>query len=261
MKGKKARPNNKTQIKNVIKDVVLLALICLAYFLSAYINGFHKTNKNLLILVAFSIVGFVGFYCIYYSVYFVTNLHIKIKRKKREKLLSKYSIGYVDYPIDKKQFYYNTDIEISKNLLNAWEITFWGLNDIATACGFKGKRPYLNFTLNDALVFSNKALAVLEEKIDEILSKISFLSLQDKPISFVENYVNDLVKGDKEDKKTSKTLFKKPITLAIKILCEEKINSAINYVLFEAYIVYSKSSKDVLKLYKKDKNNRVRVAK
>lgn len=251
MKGKTINQKRKTALKNAIKDVFLFLLVCFAYFLSVYINGFAKTNKNLIELVIFSLIGYVGFYVIYYLIYGISALKNKKYQKKRDELFEKYKDCSIENNLNDKPFIYDTDKGIKENLESLRNVCITNLNDIALSCGCKGKYACFSFTIIDALKFTNKTLHIFEEKVDEILSKVGFLNLEDKPISFVEKYVDNLTKTDKpEGNGLIKSIFKKPVAYALKIVCEEKINNAVNYLLVEGYMVYSKNTKNLQKLEK-----------
>lgn len=260
MEAKKTKVN-KLKLKYVLKDLILILLFVTVYVVSVYFKGFSSTNYKLLTLIFYALVGFLGSILLYYIVLTISKIVSYFSAKKREKLLKKFRI----IEITNENFSYNYKVSIEENFKEYVSIIGKTLQNVAHACGYKGKYLCLNFTLNDAINFTNNTLNILENKIDSILNApiVKAFDLQNKPIGIIETTLNKLI--EKETKKAEKPslyskIFGKTITTGITFLFKEvidnELNKVVNYVGAEWCLIYGKNNKKLLKkLGKEDVNN------
>lgn len=254
---------NKLKLKYFVKDIILLVFFVCVYCYSAYKNGFKESNIKLITLFFYAGLGFLGALLLYFIVFNITRLIVYINAKKREKLLKKLKV----VEISNETFNYDYKKSIKENFNEYLKVLVATLESVAKACGYKGKYLCLNFTLMDALYFTNNTLNLLENKIDSILTLplVKAFNLQDKPIEIIETTLNKLI--EKEVKKTEKPslyskIFNKTITVGITFLFKEAIdkelNKVVDYVGTEWCLIYGKNNKKLLKkLTKKSEENSI----
>ncbi len=252
---------NKFKIKHIIKDCLLFLLALTVCAFAVCKNGFKDTLTKLLTLIFYGAVGFIGFYVIYFIIISISKTVSAISIKKRKKLLKRIK----SLEISSEKYSYNFSLTVEENFKNYFEFLKRTIIELATKCGYKGKYLYLNFTFIDALDFVSTTLAVLENKVDYILSLpiIKNFNLQDKPITVLEKTLNNLI--EKEDKvKEKQTLqskiLSKTVTVGVKFLFKDKVNEelnkVVNYVGVKWCLIYTKNNKKLLKkLCKNNSNN------
>ncbi len=248
---------NKVKLKYIIKDVLILLLALVTFAFAVYKNGLKDTGIKLLTLIFYGAVGFVGFYLIYFIVVTISQIISAINLKKRKKLLKKIR----EVNIVNQKFNYDYKLSLEENFSRYVEVFKNTLSNVANKCGFKGKYLYLNFTFIDALDFTSNTLAILENKVDYLLELpiIKNFNLKDKPITVLENTLNNLI--EKEVKKQEKPSLKsiilgKSVTVGIKFFFKDKIdeelNKVVNYVGAEWCLIYTKNNKKLLKKLAKE---------
>ena len=248
------RINLKT--KYILQNIFLLLLSVAVYCLAVYINGFLETNKKLLTLIFYGVIGFISFFVFYFIIKFICKIVFNKRERKRKKLVV--ALKEEDNFLKINSFKYNKNISIIENLNVVFNKTLENLKEISISLGYKGNFSYLNFTINDFLNFTNKTIDIVEFKVDEILSSplLIVFKLHNKPLGYVENLLNDVIeKENKKEQKEGKSfltkVFNKAVGVGIKVFFEDKLNGIIKYVCLEGYVVYNKNHKKALKRLKK----------
>ncbi|MBO5926531.1 MAG: hypothetical protein J6Q38_03110, partial [Clostridia bacterium] len=165
----KAKRNNTGRKLNtgIIKDFLFLFFIIGVYFASVCFLGFENTNVKLLTLVFYAIIGFVSFYLVFILARIVSDL-VK-KNKNLAKISNKIEHDGYLYDSDSKPFKYDIKKSIGENFTALLDVCFSEVKYVSDLASNDGRYGYLNFTMADALDFSNDSLSQIESKIDEAL--------------------------------------------------------------------------------------------
>ncbi len=250
------KPKNNRFLKNAIKYLIFTVIAVVSYGVSLYTNGLKSTNNKLITLVICTLFGILLFYLIYCLVYAFTKLSYARKRKRNsivincdEELANILNSGNFNFSYDVKK-------SVNENLKQGANLSYILAKTIASGYGSKTKYVYLDYTVYDALEIIGNALDVVKEKTDSIFS---LLHLQDKPISFLEKKLSDILEGQDEivsDElvETKPTLLNKLKSgiksgatklalFTVKGQISKLTNEIIQFIGSEAFRVFSKGNR------------------
>lgn len=241
------------------KIIILIAILMLSYVVSYFVNGFEKTNTNLLLLPILGASGFVLFYIIYGVLYLITLIKLNCKQKRQVKnVINCDEEASKIVKNEKYVFVFDTNETFTENLKKYLSQTVIMVEDVATVYSKGGKYAFLNYTVFDALDVVSNAIDVLYDKIDGFLSSkvIAVFKFYDKPISFVSKELDKLIyqekaeiKGVVESEKPSliKDKIKQLGVKASKVVLHKPINNLANgiteFIASESVRVYAKNGK------------------
>lgn len=243
-------------LKRFFKAVLLLCLGAIAYGVSYYFSGFYKTNVRLLTLLVCTALGFLGFFIIYY----VISLFAKLSYEKKRKKPIIQECAFIDdlnamLYSKKYDFIYDFNKTLPENLSVVFDNLKSLVHDVSKKFNKDGKYYYLNCTSKDLLLVFSDVIEGLHDKVDGFFTA---LNLQDKPLSFVEKRLIDLIEKDKKltnesfEKENQTGLNKfiskfkenllnlsgKVTTFIFKTQIEETANGIIKFIGEEAFKVY-----------------------
>ncbi len=257
---KKNLPNKNRFFKVTVKYLIFVIIAVISYGSSLYTNGLQSTNNKLITLVICTFCGVLLFYLIYAVAYNVAKIKQSKKLKGKntdincdEELANILNSGNFNFSYDVKK-------TVNQNLKQGVNLSYLLVKSIASGYGSKSRYVYLDYTVYDALEILGNALDVVKEKTDSIFS---LLHLQDKPISFLEKKLSDILEGQEEavtepvplkegtfnntifDKIKSgiKTGATKLAIFTVKGQISKLTNEIIQYVGSEACRVFSKGNK------------------
>ena len=253
---------NSENVKNygALKTCVLLLAFIIAYAISLYLNGFNETNKKLILLVAFGVVGFLLFYVVYYLAYFISFLSLKRKAKKLSNNVINCDDELAEYfSGDDVYFKYKGELTLKNNLSNFASKISQTMNDIASKYSQESEYAYVNYTVYDALDIFGNAINYLHNGIDKYfkglnLQNWSFInlkgviekSLDDNKIeelavtveessAFKKFFTNVKNKIVDKSKKIGNYIISAPLT--------SLLNDVLVFVAGEGFRVFSKNGK------------------
>ena len=245
--SKSVNAYDKTSKRNKALKITLLSfLVLLIYAFSVYLSGFYETNKKLLTLVFFAILGFLLFFIVYYILYFITFIAYKAKLKKRVKKAknSESEFGLL-MANSNYTFVYDSKLDLFGNLKVVTNTLLTVVGDVSKKCGSKGKYYYLSFTSFDALAIVKDVLNGVSTKVDGIFK---LLRIQNKPIGILEKKLSELVEEGGFEEKPKNPFLSKVVEVGIKAAAltfrkklESSINDIISYVGLEAFKLFSDS--------------------
>ncbi len=258
MQAKKCKNGGKTSTKKgIFSFLAVLLVLIVSYSLNVYTHSFVEANNKLISLFLYAILGYCGFYVLYYITYFITLLLYNKKCKK----LAKNVISCDDdvsnlFSNDKHRFSYDKNLSFNDNINVYKEGVFNLIKQIAGGYSVgKGQYYYLNFTVYDAIKIINDAVDGIDVKISPIFK---FLRAEDRPLKTVEKLlVNalenegqlDVVEPQKSKNAIVQSLVIKAKQVGISLIktpLENALNDLRVFVGYEAFKVYSKSGKPYL---------------
>lgn len=258
MQVKKCKKGGKTLSKKGIFSLVavILALV-VSYALNVYVYSFSEANAKLLSLVLYAIIGFLGFYVLYYIAYFITLFFYNKKRKKMANtIISCDDDIAMIFAGDAHRFNYDKNTTFVENI-NVYKNEVLSLiKEIADGCCVGGGRYYyLNFTVYDAIKIIGDAIDGIDVKISPIFK---FLRAEDRPLKTVEKLLVNALESEKQDdiiepQKPKSTIIQSVVNKAkqvgfslIKSPLENALNDLTVFIGYEAFKVYGKGKKAYL---------------
>ena len=261
MKNVRLKTNAKTLKKGkVLSSVLVILALVLSYALNVYTTSFQDANAKLLLLFAYSLAGFLGFFVVYFIAYFITLLFYNKKRKKIAKTVVSCDDNIAEIFSDNKhKFKYDLKQNFNDNLTEYLNGVLQVVKQIADGYGVsKTDYYYLNFTVYDGIKIISDAIDGIDVKISPIFK---FLHAEDKPLKIVEKLLVNALEGEKPEsilqEKQKPVIFKAFLDTAKKagvMLIKSPLESALNdlkvFVSYEAFKVYGKDGKKYLPLQK-----------
>lgn len=249
----KSKATNKFKI---LKTILFSLLLVLSYVASVYVKGFAQTNTRLLYLLVFVFLGFCSFYIVYYIIYFITNLKYKRQDKKKKEFIVNCDDSVSNFLKDEKyKFTYNVKNSIKDNIESAVSVAKNVILDVATINDKNNKYFYLNYTVYDALEIYGNLVTFAYAKIDGVFKTFK---IQNKPISFIEKSLQNVIvddKGEKVEEKDNLLIkIKKGVGNAVlntgiflfKNKIQDAVNEIISVICLEAFKVYGKDVKSTM---------------
>ncbi len=255
-----AKISRKRQILSSL--AVVLALV-LSYALNVYTGSFQEANGKLISLLFYSIIGYVGFYAIYYVAYLITLLFYNKKRKKIANSIVSCDDNIAEIFSDSKhQFKYDLKQSFNGNLNGYLDGVLKVVKEIAD--GYKvgdSEYYYVNFTIYDAIKIVSDTIDGIDVKISPVFK---FLRAEDKPLKVVEKLLVNALESEKTTpipvEKQKSGILKAVVDTAKKagvLLIKNPLESALNdlkvFVSYEAFKVYGKDGKKYLSTQKEDR--------
>lgn len=246
---------SKIKAKEIVKTLLILAVLVVSYVISVITSSFYETNKKLVVLLICFVAGVLLFVIVYVILYLLTF----IKIKKRAKRLLKESIScddraYAFFEKNGYSFSYNVKESFSKNMLAFKDDALSIIKEIANVYGVgEDKFYYLGYTVYDATNVLYSALDLVDVKISPIFK---LLKAEDKPLGLIENLLEKAVESDgkseEKNEEESKPSFLKKIGLgllkATTFIFRGKIENALTDVVkfagVKAFEVYGKNGKE-----------------
>lgn len=246
--------SGKTAFKKFIKFFIIVLVMVISYFVSAYLYGHKQTLIKLLKLVFYFACGFISFYLLYWIASLITSAVYSIKRKNQAKVVISCDddvsalMSNADY-----KFNYNVKFDFKQNA-NEYKTKLLSLVK-AVAIGYNNKiceYYYLDYTVYDALDILSNVVDGLDYKITPIFK---FLRAEDKPLKIVEKLLLNAIETSKRTTNLDETHKKSNVIEKIKgtikktgfFLIKGVIDSACNdlstFIAFEAFKVYGKTGK------------------
>ena len=238
------KTNKKTALK-VLKNIGLLLLVCLVFGVTCYFKGVTSTLFKVVSLFVYCLLGIALFFILYYVCYFISVLSYKSK-KKRNKTEDFYkNLGDV-LSTKKYEFSYDKDKSVGDNARELLEIFKSLVLNVASSYGAKGRYKMLNFTVYDALSLTKDVLYSTQIKIENVLDSVPIIKLKDKPLDFLEKYLNNALSGEKDEKKEKNVILGFVISKAVPVLksqIDKEANGLIRYVGEKSFKLYGKKGK------------------
>lgn len=248
--------NNTVKSSFKVKKIIFLCLVfIISYTISIIINGFEKTNLNLLYLVIFGISGFALFYLIYGVAYLITKIKINIKSKRNiSNVVNCDEEASIILNKQNKTFTFDKKISLNENLSNYFNNCLTPIIDaVADNYGKKSKTSYLNFSVYDGIDFLGNVVDATYYKIDVVLNSLplSTFNLTNKPIVFLKNFIIKSLYENEVDEPKKPSKVKEFFASAALTIFNKKINSIFNeiteFCALEGVKIFSKNGKTVKK--------------
>ncbi len=263
MKTQGLKTNEKiSKKKQILSNLAVLLALILSYALNVYTGSFQEANGKLLSLLFYSLIGFLGFFVLYYTAYFITLLIYNKKRKKIAKTIVSCDDNIAEIFSDgKHHFKYDLKQGFNANLNGYLDGVLKVVKEIAD--GYKvgnSEYYYVNFTVYDAIKIVSDAVDGIDVKISPVFR---FLRAEDKPLKVVEKLLVNALESEKStpalDEKQKSGILKAVVDTAKKagvLLIKNPLESALNdlkvFVSYEAFKVYGKDGKKYLSSQKED---------
>ncbi len=252
--SKNKRATSSVNVKKLFSFLAVILTLILSYVLNVYTYSFYQANLKLIWLVIYSIIGFLGFYLVYYVAYFITLLVYNASSKKKaiETISCDDYISNV-FKEGNYRFNYDKKLNFSDNISAYKDEVLIIIKKIAGDYGLdKSDYYYLNYTAYDAVKIVKDAVDGIDVKISPIFK---LLRAEDKPIKVAEKLLISALENDGKEvevkpEKPQNTLLKKFMDTAKKVgvaiirrPLENTLNDLMVFISYEAFKVYSKNGK------------------